>query len=674
MKRTLLLLLLCGLLLNAPTTFSQIAPLPTTTPAAVSEVQPKTSPSYLRNQRLGIAHISAAEGGTSDLRYQQALTLGAHWNRYPIYWDRIETAPGQFDWQRYDIQIADDIRHQLGINAILLGRPSFRAEGDRIQGLNEPIFANGSDLPAEGLAINPGNPWAVFVYETVNRYKPGGTLAQMGALPKNAGVTVWEIWNEPDFKPFWSGSILDYARLLKVAYIAAHHADPNADVMFAGLVFGGGDNWLARVLAIYIDDPFGAQFNYYMDQVAVHSYANPWRTGWLVLNVRQTLVAYEIDRPIWVTETGVPVWDDYPGPTWAVSASEADRQSRALRATQEQQANFVIQSAAYAWVEGADVVIFHQLYDDCGDQPPGTNFPPHGGELCTNGNICAGDAHGFFRNQPSSVCFSQHPAPGTGRTAALAYKFLAQIFNEPFEKGGYLDEISPDAVVMQFNRVLAGERVVVMWSKKLQNVTVKLPAEGTNAQLLSLDSSAVIVPDEDGSYLIELPGASPDNYPEPPFGADTAIGGKPLILIEKVGGAVTPITVNLDIHVVPAEDAPPSAVTPTPGSVIRARPTTDPAKDTQPPQAVIAPLPPTSPATFTVSWIGQDDSGIASYTVWVRVDGGRWQSWLETADTSAAYTGQPGSLYEFDVWAVDLAGNWSSEVELVPRVATRVEG
>jgi hypothetical protein len=668
MKRLFFILFLFGFALTVTPVYSQIVPLPTTTPSPTEVSAVNTQP-YIRNQRLGFAHISAAEGGTDETRYQQALTLGAHWNRFPIYWDRIETAPGTFDWGRYDIQIADDIRHQLGINAILLGRPSFRADGDRIQGMNEPVFANGSDFPAEGLAINPANPWAVFVFETVNRYKPGGTLAQIGALPKNAGVTVWEIWNEPDFKPFWSGSIRDYARLLKVAYLAAHHADPSAEVMFAGLVFSG-ENWLAQVLNIFIDDPYGAQFNYYMDKVAVHSYANPWRTGWLVLNVRQTLIAYEIDKPIWVTETGVPVWDDYPGPTWAVSSTEADLQSRVNRATQTQQAYFVIQSAVYAWAEGADVVIFHQLYDDCGDQAPGTNFPPHGGELCVGGAACSGDAHGFFRNLSSSVCFSQHPQPGTGRTAATAYKFLAQVFDEPFQRGTYL-EITPDAVVISFPR--DESRVVVMWSKKLNNVSLALPAEGMNGQLLSLDSDSIIRPDEEGNYTIDLPGASPDNYPNPPFGADTAIGGKPFILIEKRGGTVDAITLDLSINVVPVNDAPPAPITRTPGSIFSAKPTTDPARDTRSPKVALSPLPLTSPVTFPVSWTGEDDSGIASYTVWVRVDGGAWKSWLETSETSAEYSGESGSFYEFDVWAVDLAGNWTDSIDLEPKVYTRVE-
>jgi hypothetical protein len=84
-------------------------------------------------------------------------------------------------------------------------------------------------------------------------------------------------------------------------------------------------------------------------------------------------------------------------------------------------------------------------------------------------------------------------------------------------------------------------------------------------------------------------------------------------------------------------------------------------------------LPVVSAPEFTVSWSGQDNSGIASYLVWVRVDGGEWQPWLDTDQTRATYTGTSGSRYEFAVWAVDLAGNWSSNTELAPQTATSVQ-
>lgn len=659
----LVLISLGGLLLSAaPTPTQSQQPVATSPPGALSSL---TDP-YLRNPRLGIAHISAAEGGTDPERYRLALTLGAGWNRWPLYWNQVETEKGQYDWARYDRQVADDLRFGLKINAIFLGRPDFYAEGDRIRGVNEPIFADGSDLPAAGKALNPANPWVNYVYAAVQRYKPGGTLAQQGALPPGSGITIWEVWNEPDFRPFWSAGIREYARLLKISYIAVKQADPQAQVMVGGLTYATEDNWLARILALYVNDPQAAANNYYFDIVAIHSYANPWRTGWLVLVARQTLIAYNIDRPIWVNETGVPVWDDYPGPTWA-STSDA----RALRATVRQQAWFYIQSAVYAWSEGADVVMFHQLYDDCGDQPAGSDFPPHNGELCATGAICAGDAHGMFRNAASAICFSQHPQPDTPRPAASAYRLLAQVFNEPFGKGRRVTLLT-GAEVFAFTRTRTEETVYAFWNRTFTPITLELPAQGVNAQLITLDGSTLIQP-VDSVYRVELPPALPDNYPNRPVGADAAIGGPPFILIERTGERVVPLALDLAVG---ASAGRVSLAMPTATAIttprLPARPTVDPAQDRTPPRVTMHPLPVISPPTFTVSWRGEDDSGIALYQVWVRIDEGAWQPWLETEASSAEYSGAPGRLYEFDVWARDLAGNWSVDVTLTPRAVTRV--
>jgi hypothetical protein len=252
--------------------------------------------------------------------------------------------------------VTDDLAQGLGIDAILLGRPAFYADDTRIKGLQEPIFADGSDTPSQSKKLNPRNHWVNFVQKAVLRYKPGGELSRDKGWAKDQGIRIWEIWNEPDFLPFWSASIVDYARLLKTAYIVIKQVDPDAQVMFAGLLFGSNDNWLARVLAIYQDDPFHEAYNWYMDMVAVHNYSYPWRSGWLVNVVDQTLIAYKLKRPIWLNESGVPVWDDYPGPLWATTPAE-----KQLRATSQQQANFFVQSAAYAYAEGAAVVFFNQL-------------------------------------------------------------------------------------------------------------------------------------------------------------------------------------------------------------------------------------------------------------------------------------------------------------------------
>ncbi|MCL4254422.1 MAG: hypothetical protein KJ043_11670, partial [Anaerolineae bacterium] len=41
-------------------------------------------PRYIRSDRLGIAHITITGLETPEWRYQQALALGAGWDRFPI--------------------------------------------------------------------------------------------------------------------------------------------------------------------------------------------------------------------------------------------------------------------------------------------------------------------------------------------------------------------------------------------------------------------------------------------------------------------------------------------------------------------------------------------------------------------------------------------------------------
>lgn len=543
---------------------------------AATTVSLETSASnipYIRSARLGITHISLPEVPQNDDRYERALSLGAGWNRWPLYWDRVEPRRGRFDWAAYDRLVSDDLAHGLRINAILLGRPRFAQDGASIKGLQLPIFADGSDYPEPGKELNPDHLWANFVFEAVNRYKPGGVLAQQEDWPDEQGIRLWEIWNEPDYSAFWQGTVSEYARLLKVAYIVAKQADPDSTVMFGGLLYAGQDNWLAQVLKIYANDPMKEQFNWYMDQVAVHNYTYPWRSGWLTLYVRQTLSANNLRKPIWLNESGVRVWDDYPGPLWARDDTDLLNQ----RATAEQQASFFIQSAAFAWSEGADVVFFHQLFDDCGDQPPGTDFALNNGELCLPGSACFGDAFGLFRNERGSVCFSQHPEPGTARPAADAFRLMAEVFGTQSFENPRVKRLSNNKVqVIAFERPEASERVFVVWNRTFEPVTFDMPASAEQAQLLTLRSRRTIKA-EDRVYRLNLPPAQPDHYPKLEYGDVSAIGGSPVIVVEAVP----------DLRFVPDFLLPPTP-TPTPSPTLDA---TQIVIVTQTAQASVTPMP-----------------------------------------------------------------------------------
>jgi hypothetical protein len=493
---------------------------------------PATSPlrqfndGYLRSERLGIAHISGIDVPYNPTRYQRALILGAGWNRWPLYWNEIEKAPGEFDWSRYDAIVKADSDVGLQTNLILLGIPEFYRAGDSIADLYQPAFADGSDLFAPGKAPNPNNPWATFVYKAALRYMPGGDLAGELGWTEERGIRLWEVWNEPDYEQFWKGGVRDYARMLKVAWLIIHSLDAEATVMTGGMLYPTQRNWLAEVLGQYTADPQRSANKWYMDAVAVHNYGDSWRSGWLTLYVRQTLVEFQMERPIYLNETGVPVWDDYPGPIWMSPGDRPDR------ATSTQQAAFLVQSASYAWAEGAQSVFYHQLQDDCGNQPAGTNFPPHLGELCLDGSICFGDAFGMYRNPVDSACFAQHPQPETPRPVVQAYSLLSYVFGgQPFSRRGVVDDERPDgAVTITFSRPATNERIVVAWNTNTYPIYLEIPAEGVAARIVMMEGELGVQPVND-AYLLELPAAEMPRQRDNP-NAVLDIGGAPVILIE----------------------------------------------------------------------------------------------------------------------------------------------
>lgn len=502
----------------------------------------------------GVSFINSAEKLADAQQFANAQATGARWDRWPLYWNLIEHTAGQYDWSNQDAAAAADIAHNFRINAILLGTPGFystepaprlpqetlRPPGPLASqltpensttpiGLYDPIFTDGSDIPAPGKQINPNNVWAQFVFTAVSRYKPGGTLAQTLNWPNGVGITHWEIWNEPDFPFFWTGTVPDYARLLKVGYLVVKQADPTAKVLLGGLVNDGG--YLAfyeDVLTIYDNDPLASQHGYFHDILATHNYFYAWRSWYHVFRADNSQRTRGLNKEIWVNESGVAVWNDYPGPTWDGSSP--------YRGTMTEQADFIIQSAFYAAYAGADVIFHFQLYDGCGNQPAGTDFPPHNGELCGLPEYphCAGDANGLFRNPSDAVCFRQHPQPETPRPSFAAYQVLTTYLREvrPYWRlrpGGSDPNNGPQEWVA-FYQPHTGKRIVGMWARFGDAQVATIPATSGSALLVYPDGSTQSVTPVNGHYTIFLPGATNLNAPWDP--TLYAIGGRPVILIE----------------------------------------------------------------------------------------------------------------------------------------------
>ena len=143
-------------------------------------------------------------------------------------------------------------------------------------------------------------------------------IARWAARHFRGRVTAWEVWNEPNDRSFWLGSAKRYARLLRAAYPAIKAGDPNALVVFAGLMHND-DRFLARAYA------GGARGSF--DVMATHPYqgvgdaapetADGGGDWWLITHVPAVheLMARHGDgaKPIWFTEFGWSTHSNWPG-------------------------------------------------------------------------------------------------------------------------------------------------------------------------------------------------------------------------------------------------------------------------------------------------------------------------------------------------------------------------
>ena len=145
------------------------------------------------------------------------------------------------------------------------------------KGLWEAVFTKGGDVGQAGAEVNPGNQWARFVWEIVERYDGDG----QADAPGGPRVEYFSLWNEPDWLPWptrpkdprdkflrgWYGhDMTDLARFLFVSWRAAKHANPSCKI--------GIQLCFPETLGFLLDDPKYPAANY-LDFVDFHAYAGP---------------------------------------------------------------------------------------------------------------------------------------------------------------------------------------------------------------------------------------------------------------------------------------------------------------------------------------------------------------------------------------------------------------
>ena len=474
------------------------------------------------NDRLGIDHISYGNGVNTPERYRLAQSAGVGWNRWVFYWNEIEKVQGAPDYTRPDRTVAADTAHNFKILGILLGTPDWASGGAtgaratslpppqvgqhwypeeleeparRItagspitippQGLDRPVFSDGTDIPGPGKSLNPANPWARFVFQTATRYR--------------GKVQAWEIWNEPDFTPtagtgwfgFWSGSVEQYAQLLKVGYLAVKAADPNATVVMGGMAFWFQPDFYPKLLRAIRQDPSAPGNGYYFDVTAWHWYSRASqlyeRTIWIKDELNKAGIP---GKRVWVTEANLPVCGD-PALKERLTCTAGSH-----RGTLDHQAAFVVQAIAYALVAGVERVFIFQLYDD---------------------ELGAGEYYGLVRNDGTP-----RPALAALRVASTYFAGALRVYRT-LNNGGRVEMIT---ILNDKN-----ERLRVLWGTGKDPVAVDLPMEGSRP--LRLDQYGSVQPITVSRGTALRMGIAPATLDDSPRGApDYIVGGSVTILSE----------------------------------------------------------------------------------------------------------------------------------------------
>ncbi|MBI2862684.1 MAG: hypothetical protein HYX89_07680 [Chloroflexi bacterium] len=508
---------------------------------AVAQAQPKQQ-AGIEAQPLaafGVNNIAYGNAPPAPSRYNRATQAGVQWHRWVLYWTDIEK-PGGFDYSLQDPVVIADVGSGLSTDAVLLLTPDTYATGGNLQvaqprledkaaakaflealaqggevrmsssispprNLYTPVFADGTDSWAPGKAINSQNYWARFVNTTVLRYKPGGVLAQQRGWGPNQGLRTWEMWNEPDFSWFWSGSVADYVRLLKVGYLAAKAADPQAQVLVGGMMYWEWTNrtgipyaWLRAFLDELKKDAAAPVNEYYFHAIPWHWYSRSSDLYQKSVGIQAILAQYGLSgKGIWVNETNLPVCGDPPGP----STCTTDQ----WLGTIAEQASFILQAHSYALAGGVSRVITFQLYDD---------------------NVGPGQAYGLIRN-------NDQPRPAY-TAFQVVMKYLSAAASAWKGSAGPSGQV--DTVTM---RTTDGRRVVALWNTSGAPVTVDVPAYAKAATLVSQDGTESPISRTQGfTYHLTLPAATRYYQPDPRFPPDYFVGGLTYLIVEPPGTTV----------------------------------------------------------------------------------------------------------------------------------------
>jgi iron uptake system EfeUOB component EfeO/EfeM len=237
------------------------------------------------------------------------------WDSPPLQWPSINTASGVFDFSNLDATLATGYSSGVMYGMYTLARtPPWASSNPSDSSCHYTTAASGgglgecdapSDLNSDGSGSNAI--WKAWI-TAIATHANNATYLQT-----HSHIKYWEIWNEPDNQPFWSGSFAQLARLTE---------DANCIITGRGAIHENGNGTATPCTATAIDPTAqivmssghakGAALTYAQNQL----YCNAAPTGYqLPCPIPGNAIATAVDIINFHLKPGNETGNNCPAPT-----------------------------------------------------------------------------------------------------------------------------------------------------------------------------------------------------------------------------------------------------------------------------------------------------------------------------------------------------------------------
>ena len=448
-------------------------PTATPTPVSVEEFWQRVHAMHLVHFDSLVQPLPASERGDLFFGTNGALAgrgyiapllkgIGDSQDRVEARWDVLEPKPGEFRFDSLDSVVAYGQRWEIQPILVVDAVPDWAAPTGHSGGVYPPTGLDQPAYLADGTP-NPANPWAYFLASLAAQYR--------------GKVSVWEVWNEENFRDFWRGSPSEYAQLFKVASDILRKEAPGSTILVGGMVVDDGAflSTFAQALCPNADCPPNL-----LDGVAWHVYGNPQDILRVTRETQTILQPYRLPTTVWITESNVAFVDP---------AAPADLRVGPGSVSLAEQAAFVLQAYATARAAGVASLEIYRV-DDVDED---------------------GHYWGLVRED-----LTGRPSLAAYRTAGAWLSYTTYVA---------LEHPTTKTTLIELRR--ANERIVVAWTDATTTTPIVIPARASAGQLVQLDGTTQPLTSSGGGYHVNLPAAPAHPGRSVPLAA-------PVILVEQV--------------------------------------------------------------------------------------------------------------------------------------------